>query len=87
MAMGLRFAGSANNQAFETLLYYCKLFTSISSKSIAELAGKSTIETCICVTLLSLAMVGYSSNYMNLVDVLAFLICYVVLVPGNGWYR
>ncbi|KAK9511917.1 hypothetical protein O3M35_000478 [Rhynocoris fuscipes] len=57
MAMGLRFAGSANNQAFETLLYYCKLFTSISSKSIAELAGKSTIETCICVTLLSLAMV------------------------------
>uniref|UniRef100_A0A023F131 Putative anaphase-promoting complex apc subunit 1 meiotic check point regulator/tsg24 n=2 Tax=Triatoma infestans TaxID=30076 RepID=A0A023F131_TRIIF len=57
MAVGLRFAGSANNQAFETLFYYCKLFTSISSKSIAELAGKSTIETCICVTLLSLAMV------------------------------
>ncbi|XP_024080333.1 anaphase-promoting complex subunit 1 isoform X2 [Cimex lectularius] len=57
MALGLRFAGSANNRAFETLLHYCKLFTSLSSKSIAELAGKSTIETCICVTLLSLSVV------------------------------
>ncbi|KAL1131298.1 hypothetical protein AAG570_010916 [Ranatra chinensis] len=57
MAMGLRFAGSANNEAFTTLLYYCKIFTSLSAKSIAELAGKSTIETAINVILVSLAMV------------------------------
>ncbi|XP_049852727.1 anaphase-promoting complex subunit 1 isoform X1 [Schistocerca gregaria] len=57
MAVGLRFAGSANNEAFKTLLHYAKMFTNLSGKSIAELAGKSTIETCLNVMLLSLAMV------------------------------
>lgn len=58
MALGLRFAGSANNEAFETLLKYAKTFTFLTGKSIAELAGKSTIETCLNVILLSLAMVN-----------------------------
>uniref|UniRef100_A0A0A9VWC5 Anaphase-promoting complex subunit 1 n=2 Tax=Lygus hesperus TaxID=30085 RepID=A0A0A9VWC5_LYGHE len=57
MVLGLRFAGSGNEQAFDILFYYCKMFTSMANRSIAELAGKSTIETCICVTLLSLATV------------------------------
>ncbi|XP_075232473.1 anaphase-promoting complex subunit 1-like [Lycorma delicatula] len=56
MAMGLRLAGSANNEAFITLFNFCKKFTSMSGKSIAELAGKSTIETCLNVILLALAM-------------------------------
>lgn len=60
MALGLRFAGSANNEAFETLLKYAKTFTSLTGKSIAELAGKSTIEICLNVILLSLAMVSCS---------------------------
>lgn len=59
MAMGLRFAGSANEEAFNTILYYCKMFISLCSKSVAELCGKSTIETCINVTLISLSMVSY----------------------------
>jgi len=58
MSLGLRFAGSANNEAFETLFKYAKTFTSLTGKSIAELAGKSTIETCLNVILLSLAMVS-----------------------------
>lgn len=57
MAMGLRFAGSANEEAFNTLLFYCQMFISLCSKSVAELCGKSTIETCINVTLISLSMV------------------------------
>ena len=65
MAVGLRFAGSANNEAFKTLLHYCKTFTSLSAKSIAELAGKSTIETCINVILISLAMVSVSINQVS----------------------
>lgn len=60
MAMGLRFAGSANEEAFNTILYFCKMFISLCSKSVAELCGKSTIETCINVTLISLSMVSYS---------------------------
>jgi len=59
MAMGLRFAGSANEEAFDTLLSYCQMFISLCSKSVAELCGKSTIEICINVTLISLSMVSY----------------------------
>lgn len=58
MSMGLKFAGSANKQAFNTLLMYAKKFTSLLGKSIAELAGKSTIETSLNVIVLSLAMVN-----------------------------
>ncbi|KAJ8981786.1 hypothetical protein NQ317_014802 [Molorchus minor] len=56
-AMGLKFAGTANQEAFEALLYFCHMFTSLTAKSIAELAGKSTIETCLNVLILSAAMV------------------------------
>lgn len=58
MAIGLRFAGSANNTAFETIHYFCKIFISLFGKSISELAGKSTIENCLNVTLISLSMVS-----------------------------
>lgn len=64
MVMGLRFAGSANEEAFNTLLSYCQMFISLCNKSVAELCGKSTIETCINVTLISLSMVSYS--YLSL---------------------
>lgn len=57
MAIGLRFAGSCNSQAFETLLHYCNMVTRLTSRSIAELAGKSTIEACLNVLICSLAMV------------------------------
>ena len=66
MSLGLRFAGSANSEAFETLFKYAKTFTSLTGKSIAELAGKSTIETCLNVILLSLAMVSCLTNFMEL---------------------
>lgn len=59
MAIGLRFAGTANEEAFDTLIAYCKMFIALCSKSVAELCGKSTIENCINVTLLSLSMVSY----------------------------
>uniref|UniRef100_A0A1B6C0L0 Uncharacterized protein n=2 Tax=Clastoptera arizonana TaxID=38151 RepID=A0A1B6C0L0_9HEMI len=73
MAMGLRFAGSCNEEAFKTLHHFCKMFTSISGKSIAELAGKSTIETCINVILLSLAMVMAGSGNLEVLRICRFL--------------
>lgn len=67
MAMGLRFAGSANNDAFETLFYYATHFISLLNKSVAELAGKSTVESCINVVVIALAMVGLKlSNFVDL---------------------
>lgn len=57
-AIGLKYAGSSNEEAFQTLYHYCRMFTSLTGKSIAELAGKPTIETCLNLVLLSLAMVS-----------------------------
>lgn len=57
-AMGLKYAGSANEKAFATLLHYCHMFTSLTVKSIAELAGKPTIECCLNVILISVSMVS-----------------------------
>lgn len=57
MALGLRYAGTANKNAFKTLYNYTQMFTALSHKTIAELAGKSTVETCLNVVLLSTAVV------------------------------
>ncbi|CAH0388207.1 unnamed protein product [Bemisia tabaci] len=73
MAIGLRFAGSANNEAFETLHEYCLMFTSLTGKSIAELAGKSTIETCLNVILLSLALVMAGTGELEVLRLVRYL--------------
>lgn len=80
MAMGLRFAGSANEEAFNTLLSYCNMFIALCSKSVAELCGKSTIETCINVTLISLSMASYLIIFLkiiNIVDLIYLLMFYI----------
>ncbi|XP_070577566.1 anaphase-promoting complex subunit 1-like [Ptychodera flava] len=57
MCVGLRFAGAANESAFNCLLHFAKHFISLSTKTDAEIAGKNTIESCLNATVLSLAMV------------------------------
>ena len=57
MALGLKYAGTANENAFKTLYSFAEMFVSLSHKSIAELAGKSTIETCLNVVILSASVV------------------------------
>lgn len=71
--MGLKFAGSANPSAFETLLEFCHMFTSLTSKSIAELAGKPTIETCLNVVLLSVSMVMAGSGNVEIMRIVRHL--------------
>nr|CAD7590064.1 unnamed protein product [Timema genevievae] len=73
MAVGLRFAGSANNEAFNTLFKYAKMFTSLLAKSIAELAGKSTIETSLNVIVLSMAMVMAGSGELEVLRMCRYL--------------
>ncbi|XP_017782212.1 PREDICTED: anaphase-promoting complex subunit 1 [Nicrophorus vespilloides] len=72
-ALGLRFAGSADEVAFATLLDYCHMFTSLTSKSIAELAGKPTIETCLNVVLLSVSMVMAGTGNLEIMRIVRFL--------------
>ncbi|PIK42819.1 putative anaphase-promoting complex subunit 1 isoform X3 [Apostichopus japonicus] len=57
MALGLRFAGTANNAAFLCLLKFAEQFVQLGSQSVAELAGKATIEKCLNTVGVSLAMV------------------------------
>ncbi|KAG5893112.1 hypothetical protein JTB14_019316 [Gonioctena quinquepunctata] len=72
-ALGLKFAGTADQEAFETLLHFCHMFTSLTAKSIAELAGKSTIETCLNILLLSAAMVMAGTGNLEIIRLVRHL--------------
>ncbi|CAH1791675.1 unnamed protein product [Owenia fusiformis] len=58
MTIGLKFAGSANQEAFNLLMGYAKEILAIVSKaSLLEQAGKSTVENSLDIIVLSLSMV------------------------------
>lgn len=67
MALGLKYAGTGNKNAFRTLYDYAQMFVALSHKSIAELAGKSTIETCLNVILLSSAVVMAGTGDLEII--------------------
>ena len=73
LAMGLRFAGSNNSQAFETLHRITLELLAISKRSVAELAGKATIEQTICVLVLSLAIVAAGSGDLEVIRIIRLL--------------
>jgi anaphase-promoting complex subunit 1 len=76
MALGLRYAGTANKNAFKTLYNYAQMFTSLSHKSVAELAGKSTVETCLNVVLLSTAVVMAGTGDLDV----SYLLMQILLI-------
>lgn len=57
LCLGLRFAGSANGEAFKTLRHYAHHFLDMQKHPTAEQAGRNTLETCLLVSVLSLALV------------------------------
>ncbi|XP_029167221.1 anaphase-promoting complex subunit 1 isoform X2 [Nylanderia fulva] len=69
MALGLRYAGTANKNAFKTLYNYAQMFMALSHKTIAELAGKSTVETCLNVVLLSTAVVMAGTGDLDIMRI------------------
>ncbi|CAG9788243.1 unnamed protein product [Diatraea saccharalis] len=56
-SVGLRFAGSGDEDARDAVLHYARLFLALGGKSVAELAGRSTLEACLCVCLLAAGMI------------------------------
>ncbi|KAF7270472.1 hypothetical protein GWI33_016577 [Rhynchophorus ferrugineus] len=72
-ALGLKYAGSANKDAFDTLLLFCHMFTSLTGKSIAELAGKATIETCLNVLIISVSMVMAGTGNLEIMRLVRHL--------------
>ena len=73
MALGLRFAGSANHCAAETLNTLIQKFLKISKRSIAELAGKATMEQTICILVLSLCIVMAGTGDLNTIRLVRYL--------------
>lgn len=69
MAMGLRFAGSANQEAFSCLMHYTKYCKDLLSNSAVEQAGKPTVETCLNTILLSLAMVMAGTGNLDVLRI------------------
>ncbi|CAH0559464.1 unnamed protein product [Brassicogethes aeneus] len=72
-ALGLKFAGSSDKDAFDTLIYFCHLFTKLTNKSIAELAGRATIETCLNAVLLSASMVMAGTGNLEIMRLVRHL--------------
>ncbi|CAH2209505.1 jg14453 [Pararge aegeria aegeria] len=54
--LGLRFAGSGDDDARDAVLHFVSLFLRLSGRGVAELAGGSTFEACTCVCLLAAGM-------------------------------
>ncbi|XP_046858377.1 anaphase-promoting complex subunit 1-like isoform X2 [Xenia sp. Carnegie-2017] len=65
-AMGIKFAGSFNKEAYATLMYYTKYFKDILEKPEVEQCGRVVLEQCMNVTLLSLSMVMAGTGNLDI---------------------
>ncbi len=58
LALAMKFAGSGNKAAFDSLYAVTKkVIRLMSAPQLAEQAGKTTVESCLCVLVMSLAVV------------------------------
>uniref|UniRef100_T1J8K9 Uncharacterized protein n=1 Tax=Strigamia maritima TaxID=126957 RepID=T1J8K9_STRMM len=73
LALGFRFAGSASEEAYATLTKYVKMFISVTCKHTGEPAGRSTLENCLNVTVLSLAMVMAGTGDLEVLRICRFM--------------
>ena len=73
-ALSLRYAGSANHNAFKTVMSYTQRFITLSSKThLAEQAGRSTIESCLNVLVVSLAIIMSGTGNIEVLRVCRYL--------------
>jgi anaphase-promoting complex subunit 1 len=56
VAIGLKYAGTADPKAFSTLYQMLTYFLKMNGQTIGEFAGKQTVENCIIMTLLTLSI-------------------------------
>ncbi|KAB7494829.1 Anaphase-promoting complex subunit 1 [Armadillidium nasatum] len=84
--LGLKFAGSANSEAFYVLWKYTRMFANFTKRSVAELAGKSTVETCLCSILLSLSLVMAGTGDLEVLRLIRYLRSRVGLTVSTVGY-
>ncbi|KAK7104440.1 anaphase-promoting complex subunit 1-like [Littorina saxatilis] len=74
MVLGLKFAGTANQKAFDILLEYMRRMLDIMlTPALCEQAGKSTMENCASVVLTALAMVMAGTGNLEVLRICRFL--------------
>eukprot|EP00795_Rhopilema_esculentum_P002872 gene2872-1109_t len=57
MALGIKFAASANQSAFDTLIHFTQKFQKLASNPIFEKGGRAVIEMCLTTVLVSTSLV------------------------------
>ncbi|XP_043916095.1 anaphase-promoting complex subunit 1 [Protopterus annectens] len=73
LALGFRFAGSANLAAFNCLYKFAREFMKCTSGPAAALTGHYNLETCLSVVLISLAMVMSGSGNLKVLQLCRFM--------------
>ncbi|XP_075452467.1 anaphase-promoting complex subunit 1 [Ascaphus truei] len=73
LALGFRFAGSANLAAFNCLCKFAKDFIECLSAQAASITGHYNLETCLSVVLLSLSMVMSGSGNLRVLQLCRFM--------------
>ncbi|XP_051781384.1 anaphase-promoting complex subunit 1 isoform X2 [Erpetoichthys calabaricus] len=73
MALGFRFAGSANEKAFSCLHKFVKEFMHCLTSSTATITGHYNLQTCLSVILLSLSMVMAGTGDLTVLQFCRFL--------------
>ncbi|XP_054169065.1 anaphase-promoting complex subunit 1-like [Oppia nitens] len=73
-ALALKYAGSANQKAFKTVMDYTEKFIAFSMKPhLAEQAGRSTIESCLNVLVVSLGIIMAGTGNLDVMRVCRYL--------------
>ncbi|MBN3279981.1 APC1 protein, partial [Polyodon spathula] len=73
MAVGFRFAGTANSDAFNCLYKFARNFMQCLPASTAVIMGHYNLETCLSIVLLSLSMVMAGSGNLKVLQLCRFM--------------
>uniref|UniRef100_W4VRH0 Putative anaphase-promoting complex apc subunit 1 meiotic check point regulator/tsg24 n=1 Tax=Corethrella appendiculata TaxID=1370023 RepID=W4VRH0_9DIPT len=73
MSIGLRYTGTADETAFDTLYQILNYFLNISGNQVGEFAGKQTIENCMMMVLLSLSLVFVGTGDIRMLSCIRML--------------
>ncbi|XP_004520043.1 anaphase-promoting complex subunit 1 [Ceratitis capitata] len=71
--MGLKYAGSENQEAFKTLHKALKTFIGFQGKHVFEFAGYTTVECCLMVILIAISMVFAGSGDLEILRIIRYL--------------
>ncbi|XP_035256642.1 anaphase-promoting complex subunit 1 isoform X2 [Anguilla anguilla] len=73
MAVGFRFAGSANSDAFDCLYRFARTFMECLTTTAATVTGHYNIQTCVSMVLLAISMVMAGSGNLRVLQLCRFL--------------